>query len=377
MCQVGVLHYLIKKEVKKEENKKMIKKTKIFGKHKKQVTMDRNRTRHQHQHQRQPQPFWFQGCPLSKFITFSTILTHLILENGGFSGGTDLLTFNIEDVMDHGEVYRLVLSPITFRSMGELVTGLMVLVPLMNQFEREFGTKKFGSFLLVKCMILSTMFQLASLVLLDGFLLSRNNGVYESTYYAPGPYPYIGALLYLYHVFTPRLYTKFIGILGFDFSEKVMTYLFSFVVIYSQGYSSILPSLCGFVASWISISQSNIYGQWDCKLPDFVNNTAVNVGKIFGLDSLVTTTTFLSRSGNMNAGNRGFRQERPNAPRRQQAPAPPQQPQFQPMPQPQPPSPEAIEQLTAMGFERDAVVRALGATDNNVEAAANRLLSGI
>ena len=45
-------------------------------------------------------------------------------------------------------------------------------------------------------------------------------------------------------------------------------------------------------------------------------------------------------------------------------------------PPPPPPSEEAIAQLTAMGFDRQAVVRALGQTDNNVEAAANRLLSG-
>jgi len=50
--------------------------------------------------------------------------------------------------------------------------------------------------------------------------------------------------------------------------------------------------------------------------------------------------------------------------------------QFQaPLPPPVP-EPEAIEQLTAMGFDREAVMTALQATDNNVGAAANRLLSG-
>jgi hypothetical protein len=46
------------------------------------------------------------------------------------------------------------------------------------------------------------------------------------------------------------------------------------------------------------------------------------------------------------------------------------------MPATQPTSPENIEQLTAMGFERDVVVMALREADNNVEHAANRLLSG-
>jgi hypothetical protein len=42
---------------------------------------------------------------------------------------------------------------------------------------------------------------------------------------------------------------------------------------------------------------------------------------------------------------------------------------------PPPPSEEAIEQLTSMGFEREAVIRALQMSGNNVEAAANRLLT--
>lgn len=43
---------------------------------------------------------------------------------------------------------------------------------------------------------------------------------------------------------------------------------------------------------------------------------------------------------------------------------------------PPPPPEEAIAQLTGMGFDRQAVIRALQQTDNNVEGAANRLLMG-
>ena len=328
---------------------------------------------HQQQHQRlmrQPSSSWFQGCPLSKFIAMTTIFMHIILEKGGFSGGSDLLSLNLEDIMTHSEFYRLFLSPLTFSSMGELVTGLMLLVPFMIQFEREMGTKKFGSFFFVKCFLLSTMLQLLSLILLDGFF---TNGGQYSFYLSPGPYSLIGSLLYLYHVYTPRLYIKFIGILGFDFSEKFMTYFFTFITVYSQGLSSIIPTVCGFVASWISISPNNVYGQWECILPNFVHGLAHSVAKVFGLDQLVTTTVFLSRSTPRTSHNGRPARNVGGAP----PPPPPAQPQFQPMPPSQPPSQESIEQLTAMGFERDAVVRALGATDNNVEAAANRLLSGI
>lgn len=330
---------------------------------------------------------YFQGCPLSKFITMAVIFSHIVLEKGGFAGGSDLLSLNLEDVMIHGEIHRLFLHPLTFSSMGELVTGLLVLVPFMRQFEREMGTKKFGSFLLVKCLLLSTIFQLLCLLCLESTFSSSSNQYRFDL--SPGPYSFIGSLLFLYHVYTPRLYPKFIGILGFDLSEKSINYGFTFVTVYSQGLSSIIPTLSGFIASWISISQSNFYGSWECVLPSFVYNIAISVGKIFGLDQLITTNIYLSRSG-INAAimrhHDNHRQLHRHAP-------PPrgfggarggggfaaaaQQPQFQPMPPSAPPSEEAIEQLTAMGFERDAVIRALGATDNNVEAAANRLLSGI
>lgn len=44
---------------------------------------------------------------------------------------------------------------------------------------------------------------------------------------------------------------------------------------------------------------------------------------------------------------------------------------------PPPPSEDAIEQLMALGFDRERALVALQSTDNNVEAAANRLLNGL
>ena len=41
-----------------------------------------------------------------------------------------------------------------------------------------------------------------------------------------------------------------------------------------------------------------------------------------------------------------------------------------------PPPEEAVQSLMGLGFDRGAVLHALSATNNNVEAAANRLLGG-
>ncbi|KAF1319611.1 Protein kinase, partial [Globisporangium splendens] len=42
-----------------------------------------------------------------------------------------------------------------------------------------------------------------------------------------------------------------------------------------------------------------------------------------------------------------------------------------------PPSEDAIQQLMALGFDRERAITALQSTSNNVEAAANRLLNGL
>ena len=81
---------------------------------------------------------------------------------------------------------------------------------------------------------------------------------------------------------------------------------------------------------------------------------------------LAAPTIMMSRTVQRGAegGNRPRRA--PNGDGRAAAPAAP--------PPPPPPPEEAISQLTSMGFAREAVIRALQQTDNNVEAAANRLM---
>jgi hypothetical protein len=64
---------------------------------------------------------------------------------------------------------------------------------------------------------------------------------------------------------------------------------------------------------------------------------------------------------------RGNRQRRAVDGGRATAPAAVQRP-------PPPPPEETIDQLMNLGFERQAVIRALQQTDNNIEAAANRLM---
>jgi len=74
----------------------------------------------------------------------------------------------------------------------------------------------------------------------------------------------------------------------------------------------------------------------------------------------------MSRSVQRGAERGGDRQRRAVAQAPATAPRPP--------PAHPPPSEEAVELLLSMGFERQAVIQALQQTDNNIEAAANRLM---
>ena len=202
------------------------------------------------------------------------------------------------------------------------------------------GCRRFGAFI-VYVSFLSTIFEL-------GFF----NIFFDTERYS-GPYPQLGAVLALYHKFTPRLHPKFFGILGYDFSEKSITYGLCAQVMLSGGMSTIVPTMIGFLSGMLCVNFS------ENQLPEFVYSLAAIIGNALLVDE--APAIMMSRSVQRGAGGGG------NRPRRAAAPQTPRAP-------PPPPPEEAITMLTSMGFEREAVIRALQQTDNNVEAAANRLM---
>ena len=203
------------------------------------------------------------------------------------------------------------------------------------------GSRRFGAFI-VYVSFLSTILELVFF-----------NIFFDTERYS-GPYPQLGAVLALYHKFTPRLHPKFFGILGYDFSEKSITYGLCAQVMLSGGMSTIVPTMIGFLSGMICVNFS------ENQLPEFVYSLAAIIGNALLVDE--APAIMMSRSVQRGAGGGGG-----NRPRRAAAPPTPRAP-------PPPPPEEAITMLTSMGFEREAVIRALQQTDNNVEAAANRLM---
>mmetsp|Transcript_19260 Transcript_19260/g.27451 ORF Transcript_19260/g.27451 Transcript_19260/m.27451 type:complete len:336 (+) Transcript_19260:113-1120(+) len=309
---------------------------------------------------------WFSGAPITKVITIVIFLLYITAETSKLH---ESLALDMDKVLVDGEFWRLITCHATFETLGEVIVGSLVLCPLLRSFEREMGSRKFSTFLFFICCI-GTAWEF----LLAGFLLPSNAESF-GTIRASGPYSMLGATLFLFHKYTPRLYPRFVSILGFDFSEKAISYFFALQVIGSHGYYSVTPTVCGFIAGFICSTKALPISKWE--LPDFVYRCGASIGTPF-VESRASAFTYLMETG------RGTNRRRDAA---GAALVPPVRRQHHPQNQPQPPdmnlpvappppSEEAIETLMAMGFDRESVVRVLQECDNNLEVAANRLLGG-
>ena len=124
------------------------------------------------------------------------------------------------------------------------------------------GSRRFGAFI-VYSSIISTVLELVFF-----------NIFFDIERYS-GPYPQLGAVLALFHKFTPRMHPKFFGMLGYDFSEKSLTYGLCAQVILSGGFSTIIPTFIGFVCGNLCLKLS------ETELPGFMYTLGEFVGKAF------------------------------------------------------------------------------------------------
>jgi len=236
-----------------------------------------------------------------------------------------------------GEWWRLVSGHATFATTGELVMGTITLAHFSRRFERELGSRKFCVWLLESYILSIPLIWIVATIVL-----------HEPLLYA-GPYPILGSLLYLYYKYTPRLHPRFFGMFGFFVSEKVIPYAFCLQVIVFRGKHTLIPAFCGVLSGWLSIL-------YTANVPNVV---ADFVARCFGM--VVEAPPPLLAPA-LAAARQQYRRQQQQVPTPRAAPPPPSQ--------------ANIDQLTAMGFDRDTVVRALQQSNNNVERALDRLLTG-
>uniref|UniRef100_A0A7S2UAT2 UBA domain-containing protein n=1 Tax=Attheya septentrionalis TaxID=420275 RepID=A0A7S2UAT2_9STRA len=307
-------------------------------------------------------PSYFSGAPVSKGTCVGVALVFIMSEVVGLSGRD--VSLHIPKITEGGEWWRLLLCKWRFASLGELVISLIFLAPQLRRFEREMGSRKMGTLL--------TLIFLGSLAwdVLIAPLLTLSSAVIPF----PGPYHVVGAVLAWYKVHVPRLYPQFAGVLGIDVSEKALVYALGLAVAGWGGWDgTLVTTLGGALVGWAALRAG--VGNKDI-FPESVYQTfATAAGPLFA-DSPPNTLIPNHTRTNNNANNSN--NTRSNFASRQRMVAggiPPPAAAFPPMMQSTPPSEDSIAQLTSMGFDRDSVVRVLGQCDNNVEVAANRLLS--
>jgi membrane associated rhomboid family serine protease len=269
---------------------------------------------------------WFLGAPVTKLVTVGLVVVHFLVHSQANKNKHQLREFSW---------YRLFTSKLFYGSTGELVLGTLALTMQLRRLEREFGSRKFFLFL--------SMTNLFAIVLEMTAMLTMEVTPID---YA-GPYPWMGASLFMYSVYTPRLHPRFVSMLGFSFSEKSLYYFLCAYVVFYKGYSTVVPTLLGTAAAYIFVTLPFL------DLPDAV---VLPFERMFSV--LVDEPPEIYAP---------LLQQRQRRDPRPAPPVPPASP---------PPSEEAIAQLTSMGFERQRVLEALQSSNNSVERAADRLLSG-
>jgi len=115
----------------------------------------------------------FHGAPLMKAACFGTAATSLFLP----AGAKALLMLDLPRVLSGGEVWRLATRHLAFESMGETCVGLILLYRF-RQFERFYGSGKFGAFVLVVGSLATSLEAAGALVLSSGTPWAPASGPY-------------------------------------------------------------------------------------------------------------------------------------------------------------------------------------------------------
>jgi hypothetical protein len=359
------------------------------------VNLQQLQQQSQHHQQQQSRPSWFSGAPITKIICILWAAGSLwVIRNNG----DDDNTYSNRNNNDNYYSYNLWVSalwngPSTwfFSSSTELIVGLSFLVHYLRRLEQELSSRRFIAWLFT-LEIVHILIRLVAVLTFDEDVTRTFVG--GGTTAAKGPYLFVGAVLYWYKTYVPRLYPRFLSSSTLDIScsEKTFPYLCAIYILCIKGTASLLVGFIGMVASGIfffllSLSTNNNNSSSNIPfidVPDMIVNMLPweSMGSLFFLepDRKVYAPYFTRGAMNIRPGgggpsrNRGQQQQ--GAATRRVPMAGPAQPLAAAAMPPPPPPLEAIAQLTSMGFDEQRVKEALQVSDNNVETAANLLLMG-
>ena len=259
-----------------------------------------------------------------------------------------------------------------FESTSELILGLSFLGHFLRRLEQELSSRRLVAwFIMLEAVYV--FLRLFAVATLDDEVTS----IFVAPWFVKGPYLVVGGVLYWYHACVPRLYPRFMSnaTLGISCSEKTLPYAWALYILFMREFASLLVGTIGVLASaiyfFLSSTSNNTNNIPFVDLPDAVVNLLPweSFGGLFLVDANPKVyAPFITRAAMMNP--RGPRRQRRALQQAVADVAPPIAVAVAV------PSPEKIVQLTSMGFEEERVKEALRASDNNVERAANILLTG-
>jgi len=171
-------------------------------------------------------------APVSKGVLAIATLTTL---GASAYKASARLGLSLDTLVGRREVWRIFTCHFAFSTAGELVLGL-VLLYTFRQFERHWGSRRFGSFLFLSS-------SLSSLIGVGFLALLRNSS--PNLIFAGGPYGIIFASLVQYYFDIPTV--NQVRVFGFAASPKTVTYLLALQLAVATPGST-LASLSGLLA---------------------------------------------------------------------------------------------------------------------------------
>eukprot|EP00252_Welwitschia_mirabilis_P025054 TRINITY_DN7685_c0_g1_i1.p1 TRINITY_DN7685_c0_g1~~TRINITY_DN7685_c0_g1_i1.p1 ORF type:complete len:293 (+),score=36.79 TRINITY_DN7685_c0_g1_i1:209-1087(+) len=284
-------------------------------------------------------PSGFQNAPVTKVLIIICGVASIIAAT---QGGASSFGLSYQAIIKRFHFWRLVTSIFVFSSTSELMFGLYLLY-YFRVFERQIGSNKYSVMILFTT-IFSTLLELFVVVLRRESLL---NGV------ASGPYSVIFSLFVPFFLDIP-VSTRF-QMFSVRLSDKSFVYLAGLQLLLSSWKRSFIPGICGVIAG--IFYRLNIFRIQRFKLPKWVTSTS----------SWLFAPIVSSRPSNAPLRRLATR-ETINAPLGQQFQGNWGAPSLTA-------SEEAISILVSMGFDRASATQALVQSRNDVNAAADLLLS--
>ena len=325
------------------------------------------------------EPSGFYGAPLTKALSALSVTLSIACISLQKQSAVQMRWLAL--TANH-EWWRLLMTNLVFTGNYETILGAMLLYTF-RVIERQLGSRKFGAFI-VLVMTVSTWFHVGLLVVVKGGMFPTHNTVDEAIM-APGPFATIYALLAFFHAVIPKKMPCMFSLLGLHFSDKSMAYLLAFQLLGCEGWRSILPSVVGYTLGKVYLAE--VVPLHKLRLPRFLDSLCSSLYPLVATTSPPGAAQRRRRrlrrqeermqmgAGFGGAGQGGGEQLLPGANGWAAGGGGDGGGGFAGMPTPPPPPEGAVTSLTSMGFSRAQALEALAATDNNVEAAANRLLT--